>query len=344
MAGRQTIAYPGNISGMVHSYSFTQPLELGALRPTRLEYAQLGRESSERSFAEVQLAVLSSVRRTFFHALRKRAEIEILVENQRLVEELRKRIQVRVDVGEAGRLELIRADAEVTTSRTAVNNARIQYIAALAQLRAAIGSGVDPDMTPSGAIDPPVVLPALDQLRTELIERHPAVRLARSEVRRAEARLALETAMKRPQPSLRAEVDQPPDSPTYRVGIAIPLPIWNKREGPIAEATAMLTQATAQARGRQLVLIAEMESAYGRYQEASQQLASLEQGPLREAEEAVRIAQTAYQLGERGILEVLDAQRVLRTVRQDYLNAQYDRQAALIDLDELRAVDPRRTP
>ncbi|MBL8230166.1 MAG: TolC family protein [Bryobacterales bacterium] len=344
MAGRQTIAAPGNINGMVHSYSLTQPLELGALRPTRLEYAQRGRESSERSLAEIRLAVLSAVRRTFFQALRKRAEIDLLLENLRLVEELRKRIQVRVDVGEAGRLELIRADAEVTTSRTAVNNARLQSIAALAQLRAAIGASVDPDATPSGTLDPEADLPSLDRLRVEVLQRHPSLALGRAEVRRAEARLAMETAMRRPQPALRAEIDQPPDSPTYRVGIAIPLPVWNKREGPIAEASALVTQANALARSRQLLLIAALESAFGRYQEASQQLASLAQGPLREAEEAVRIAQTAYQLGERGILEVLDAQRVLRTVRLDYLNAQYDRQAALIDLDELRAVELRRIP
>jgi cobalt-zinc-cadmium efflux system outer membrane protein len=65
---------------------------------------------------------------------------------------------------------------------------------------------------------------------------------------------------------------------------------------------------------------------------------------LREAEEALRAAEVAYQLGERGILEVLDAQRLLRTVRLNYLNAQFDRQAALVDLDELRGEELRRNP
>jgi cobalt-zinc-cadmium efflux system outer membrane protein len=74
---------------------------------------------------------------------------------------------------------------------------------------------------------------------------------------------------------------------------------------------------------------------------AGQQLAAFEQGLIQEAEEALRAAEAAYRLGERGILEVLDAQRVLRTVRLDLLNAQYDRQAALVDLDEVEAADPR---
>jgi cobalt-zinc-cadmium efflux system outer membrane protein len=54
-------------------------------------------------------------------------------------------------------------------------------------------------------------------------------------------------------------------------------------------------------------------------------------------------AQAAFKFGERSILEVLDAQRVLRAARMDYLNARYDRQQALIDLEQLRAIDSGAT-
>ena len=49
----------------------------------------------------------------------------------------------------------------------------------------------------------------------------------------------------------------------------------------------------------------------------------------------MRVAEAAYRFGERGILEVLDAQRVLRAVRQDLLLARYELQSALIELDVL---------
>jgi len=75
---------------------------------------------------------------------------------------------------------------------------------------------------------------------------------------------------------------------------------------------------------------------------AGQQIASFEQGILRDAQLALQAAETAYQLGERGIIEVLDAQRLLRTVRQDYLNARYEQSSALLDIDQLRAEDLRR--
>jgi cobalt-zinc-cadmium efflux system outer membrane protein len=120
------------------------------------------------------------------------------------------------------------------------------------------------------------------------------------------------------------------------------LPVWYRRDGEIAEATAEVRRASALAQSRELEFLSAIDGAYARYDIASQQLAAFQDGLLREANEAVRAAEAAYRLGERGILEVLDAQRVLRTVRLDYLNAQYDRQAALIDLLELRALDMRR--
>lgn len=342
LAGRQTYRVPENVSGLVTSFSVTQPLDIGPARPARIDFATRTRESSEIARDVTRLSILTAVRRAFYAALRRNDEIKILEESYRLVEEFAKRTHVRVEVGEAGRLEGIRADAELATARAALNSARLQYVTALTQLRGAIGIAMDPSQVPEGQLDPAQLLPPLEEIRGEVMRRHPAMLLAQSEVRRADSRIKLEQAQVRPQPAIRVEMDRPPDTPTYRAGISIPLPFWNRREGLIAEAVAGMRQTQALADARQLELMAAVDSAYGRYQLATQSLAAFEQGLLREAEESVKAAEVAYRLGERGILEVLDAQRVLRTVRLDFLNAQYERQFALIDLDELRAMEPGR--
>lgn len=341
-AGGQDYRVPGNVRGLVTSYTFSQPLELGPLRPARQGLAEQTRRNSELALASIRLAVLSEVRRSYFNALRKNSEIGIVNENLRLVEEFRRRLQVRVDVGEAGRLELYRADAELAVARTAATSARLQYVAALTRLRAAIGAPLDADLSLDGSLEAPVKLPPLEELRKTVIERHPSLALARAEVRRAELRVSYETSLRRPQPSLVVEVDRPPDTPTYRVGVSVPLPFWNRREGPIAESVADVRRAKALEENGKLELLALLGGAYERYELAGEQLRALEQGLLREAEQSLLAAETAYRLGERGILEVLDAQRVLRTVRLDLLNARFDRQAALIDLDELRAIELRK--
>jgi cobalt-zinc-cadmium efflux system outer membrane protein len=95
---------------------------------------------------------------------------------------------------------------------------------------------------------------------------------------------------------------------------------------------------------RTLELVSALERAYEQYQLADQQATSLESGSLRAAVSAVDAAKAAYRFGERGIVEVLDAQRVLQSVRGDLLDAQFARQSALVDLEELGAIAPGVRP
>lgn len=338
VAGRLTAGLGSQPRTGVPLYELRQPLELGALRPSRIAHAERGREVSAQALGEIRLGVLSNVRRTFYQVLRRSGEAELAAENLRLVEDLRNRIQVRVDVGEVGRLELVRADAEVAAARALASSAQLQRITAVAQFRAAVGGGLLPAAEPVGTLETTRVLPPLEQLRDEARARHPAIRRAQAEAAMAQARIDYETALRRPQPTIWSEVDM--SNPSYRLGVVLPLPIFNQRQGPIAEAAAARRQADATVQAREIDVLAALDGAYERYAVAGSQITLFETGLLREAEEALRAADVAYRLGERSVLDVLDAQRLLRTVRLNYLNVQFDRQAALVDLDELRGPAP----
>lgn len=339
MAGRQHARMIGAVPGAAQMYSFAQPLETRAVRETRLRVAEFGRASSEFALAELRIGVRAVVKHSFFHVLRRKGEIEILQENLKLIEDLRRRIKVQVDVGEAAQLELIRADAEVSSARNAARSGQLRLVTALSALRAAVSAPSEASLEPVGALDPPALLPPLTTLRADVLNRYPALAQANSEIQRAEARLKNEVAQKRPQPSIRGEFEQQPDTGLYRVGLSLPLPLWNRRQGPIGEATAALQHAKAAAEWRRIEITAALEGAYGRYEVAGQQVTAFQEGVLKQAEAALQAAEAAYRFGERGIIEVLDAQRVLRSARLDYLNAQHDRQAALVELEQLRAVD-----
>jgi len=335
LAGNQRPRIPGAVAGLNQVYSFAQPIETRAVRDKRLRTAELGRDSSGFTVAESALQVRAAVRQAFYLALRRQEEIALSEGNLKLIEDLRRRIQAQVDAGEAPRLELTRAEAELATARILVQSAKLRLNTALAALRAAVGASLPPEIEPVGSLDPAVTLPSLEVLLAEVMARYPALQQAQAEVRRAGMRLETEKALRTPQPTLRAEYEQQPDVATYRVGLSLPVPVWNKRAGPIGEAAAAVRLARAAAEVRRLELTAALQSAHGRYLLASQQIASFEQGALRLAEAALRAAEAAYRFGERGIIEVLDAQRMLRNTRMDLLNARYDRQSALIDIEQL---------
>lgn len=73
---------------------------------------------------------------------------------------------------------------------------------------------------------------------------------------------------------------------------------------------------------------------YQNYRIALDQLKVFEEGLLKEADEARRIAQFSYQQGESDLLNLLDAQRVERTTLIEYHEAQFELQVALARLEQ----------
>lgn len=332
------------VPGLLQHYSFDQPLDLPSVRQARIEASKRGEESSIHLERETRLQLRAAVKQAFFEVLRREDEVAQARENLRLVEDLLRRVRVQVEVGEAARLELTRAEAETASASTYVRSAQLRLVSAVSVMESLIATDLTDDVD---FIPPPKRTTSnlvLEQLKKEMLERHPALARARAEVQRAGAQLQTQIALRKPAPSLRLEWEHQPDLGFIRFGVSVPLPVWNRREGPIGEAVAMRTQASASAEATRLQMIARLEQAFGLYELASQQIASLERGVLREAEAALSAAEAAFRFGERGIIEVLDAQRVLRSVRADFLNAQYDQQAALIELEQLRAADPGVQP
>ena len=62
-----------------------------------------------------------------------------------------------------------------------------------------------------------------------------------------------------------------------------------------------------------------------------------QKGLLKQAQEALRIAQFSFLQGDASLLEVLDAQRVQQQILFDYTQARFDLSVALIRLERLSA-------
>jgi len=287
---------------------------------------------------------VADVKHAFYTALRRREEINHAQENLQLVQDLRRRVEIEVSVGEKGRLELTRAEAELARAQFTVRSAQIEYNNAIALLRVAIAGPADVSLDPRGTLEGRITLAPMDQLRQNVLAAHPAIAQSNADIQAAQASLERQRLLRIPQPQLFGEFENQPDLRYWRTGINIPIPLWDRRRGQIDEAKAVIGQSNAILDQRRLELISALERAYEQYQLADQQTTSLEAGSLHAAESAVDAAKAAYRFGERGIVEVLDAQRVLQSVRGDLLDAQFARQAALIDLEELGAVTPGVKP
>nr|MBP8267062.1 TolC family protein [Zoogloea sp.] len=310
-------------------------------REARIDAASFGldaRQAERRAFENDLLARLDQ---RYFEVLRRQAELRAAREDHDLAAQIRAKVAVRVQTGEAPRYELIKADTELLNAQKAAESAELRIAQARAGLRALVGMGLPADFQvegvlagqPAGA----AAVPGLDVLRAELLARNPELQRSQAEVRRAERQLELERLRRHPELALKVSGDRDSEVRDTRLGVVVSVPLWDRRQGPVAEAGALLAKSRSERAGQELALLQSLETAYRQYEIARTQVNALENGILREAEAAMKVAEAAYRFGERGILDYLDAQRVFRAARNELIAARYELQLAVIEIERLRA-------
>jgi len=327
----------GGTSGSTGLVGVSQLFELPSLRAARRQVAEAGIASGSAALSFTQLNQNTAVKQAFFDALRRQEEARLAKENYELLLQIRNRVKVKVEVGESPRYELVKAGAEALAAESSAKSAEFRVTQAHDRLRALIGSPLEENFVVAFEALSPASLPELEQLRIDLSASQPLLKVTAAERQRAQAKLEQERAARLPQPTFKVLSERDPDMSMWRIGVALPLPLWNRREGQIGEAMAAVERAEAEAQQVNISLLAQLDQAYSQYQIAKRQVQTFESGLMSEAENAMKVAEAAYNFGERGILDYLDAQRVLRNTRLDFLNARYELQAALIEIERLRA-------
>ncbi|MEQ6341867.1 MAG: TolC family protein [Gammaproteobacteria bacterium] len=326
-------------SGQNKIIGLSQPIEYPSVRETRIRGAEAGITATEAGFQSARINFLAQIKNSFYDILRRQDELQVAQENFNLLGQVRDRVKLRVNIGESPRYELVKAEAELLGAAKNLESAALRVDQAKDSLRNLIGPVLPEDFEVTGSLQAGQPVPSLDTLRQELMVRSPDVAQSRAREEQARARLELERRLRMPQITVKGIVEDDPDLRNWRIGVSLPLPLWNRREGQIAEAAASLRQTQSLLGQQRLTLLREMEATYSNYLIANQQVAAFEGGLLKEAESAVKVAEAAYRFGERGILDYLDALRVFRAVRQDFLAARYELQTALIQIERLRATD-----
>lgn len=330
---------PGGPDGSAQTLAIAQPLDYPAVRAARAGIAEAGVEGAQALERVLRRGLHARVRAAFFQVLQREEQLRIAEEDLTNLQQIRDRIGLRVDLGESPRLDLIRADTELLNARRARDAARMRVDQASAALLNLVGAPADSPVQVSGGLPSLPPIPPLSDIRERALRLNPELAQLEAERRRAVARVDLEQRLRTPQVSLRAGFDQEPDQSRWRVGVSVPLPLLNRREGQIREAVAEAAFSQAQFDVRRQALLAELDQAYTGFALARQQVQAFEGGLLRQAQQSLRVAEAAYRFGERGIIEYLDAQRTLRLVRQDYANALFEARYALIELERLIGTD-----
>ena len=333
--GRNQARLAGTASGNVQGWGVSQLIENPSARQARIDAAQAAATGSALGIGQTRNALVSDTRLLAADYLLRRAEANVGSEDLALLEQVRERVRLRVASGESARYELIKADAEVIQARERVQTATLQAEQVLVSLNRMAGGQLPARWSLTGAL--PTEAPALayDDLLQQALRFNPELQVLQTEVSRAQAQADGARASRWPGVELRLGQTREPDVRQSTLGVGVQIPLFDRRTAAIDEAASEVIRAQGRLEGRQATLPQELRLAWQALDLAALRVRSLGEGVVREAESALRVAQAAYQFGERGILEVLDAQRVLRATRVELLRARHQLQTALIELDTL---------
>jgi len=326
-----------NIDGTLKTISVTQDLDMPWHRIPRVDAATANLGAAQANEAAFKSDMVAKLRVRYFELIRRLAEERASKEDSKLMEGIRSRIALRVETGEAARFELFKADAELLNTQKLAQSAgsRIKY--ARAGLRALVGAQLPEQFSihDFGVELPPP--PPIEKLRDHILQNNPELTRARAERQQLDSKLNQEKAFRFPKIALRADQDLDSEYKHKRIGVALTLPLWDWRSGPIGEASARLSQSVNELAYQEFSLLQSLEAAYQQYEIAQSQMFALESGIVRQAANAVRVVEIAYKAGEKGFLEVLDAQRVFRSARNELIVARFDLASAWTEIERLRA-------
>jgi outer membrane protein, heavy metal efflux system len=319
-----------------------QPIELGGKRGARVALAQ-----EELGLARTELALRRQALPTrplttdaidaYYAILAAQERSRLALATVELAARSTGVAGGRVAAGKVSPIEAARARLAQAEAKADGERAGAELAIARANLAALVGAAAAG--RPLAAADA-AALPEAEPL--EALLRRGADDAA--EVRRARGRAAVQQAQANVEraariPDLTLSVGTQRDDQVGRrqavVGLAVPLPLFDRNTGRLAAAVERGARAEAELDAARLAAATEARAAHARYVQARSEAQLLERDVVPEARTVYELTLTGFEYGKFGFIDVLDAQRTWFQVRSRSWQAMRDAWRAWAELERL---------
>lgn len=324
------------------SLTATQPIELGGKRGRRIALAEAVMRTGEAELARTQAEVRAQVRKAYYSLAAAQARLAIAVDLEGIARRARDVAKERYDAGAVPRLEVVQADLNLDQAANEATSVAGERDASRTELNALIGR--DPH-TPTRVVEDlaEVTLPAAEAAASAAMAGNAELAVLDRQLAEAVARAALARAQQVPDPTIEGAVTH--DSPgefvwgwRYAVGVAVPVFTRHRAAVRVEEATI------AQLKAQREALVQRLEGAVGaalaRANTQRQQYLRYRDQILPRSREVESMAEDSYRAGQTNLVALLQALQAAREARAKAVQAAYDYQVALAELQRAAAVGP----
>jgi cobalt-zinc-cadmium efflux system outer membrane protein len=337
----------GGAEALETSIYLSQPFELGGKRSRRLKVASLATELARVDSESLRLDLEAQVKTAFIDALAAQEKVTLQEELVALSEETLNTVAGRVEAGKVSPVEESQARLEVTKNQIELRKARAEKRAARASLAGLWGAAGTEMPSVAGQLGGRLeALPPISTLEelTAAIRGNPDLKRWNTEIAHSEATRELNRADGIPDLSLTGGVRSVDsgENNTFIIGLSMPIPLFNRNQGAVAEATAAIARTRAQRRAAERDLRAELARVHQETFAAREEAQALINTLLPGAEQIYQAIREGYQWGKFDYLVLLDAQRTLLETRERLVQARATALLASVTLERLTANSTNR--
>jgi cobalt-zinc-cadmium efflux system outer membrane protein len=300
-----------------------QELEIAGQRGGRIASAEAELLATRARHLRTKRLVAARVHIAFVDALEARELLAVARRDVEIVEGLHHLAQRRLDRGAATQLDVNVAAAELGRAEARLFAVEADHDVARALLAEAVGLG--PSVAPVAAGELREDLgsaPSLEELMQTAREHRADLQSLRDLERAGRARHELARLEAWPNLTLRAFLGQEDGSTTIvGGGLAIPIPLFDRNQGRIAETAASIARAQAELNTGELSVAREIVVAHARYRAGVTTALRLRQRVLATLEQNLDLLQRAFDAGKLTWPEVL-------VIRRAFVDAQRELTAA----------------
>jgi cobalt-zinc-cadmium efflux system outer membrane protein len=331
---------PGVPSPYLFSLDLEFPIETAGKRGHRVRSATESGQAARFDLAGQAWIVRSGVRAALLEYVLAERKYALLGAEEKLRTTQANLLQQRLTAGEIARSELDSAQIALSQSHLERVAAEDEIDQARGKLAASIGvpvSAMEGMQFSWSDLEAP---PSEDSLTPEQIKRDAA--LNRMDVQQvlahyaaSEADLQLEIAKQYPDVQIGPGYTYEEKQNYFTLGLSVTLPIFNRNQGPIAEAEAKRKEAADAFIETQSKVIAQSEQALAAYTAASRELSESERSLQRTVQtQRERMVQQAARVGEEDQIVVTSVEIDGNALDQSRLEAIGRAQAALGELED----------
>lgn len=338
-----------NPAGATYMFMVQQDLPGRGKRALRERLASTEVTVSEAAAAVRARDVVGAVKRTYSELFTARKAIEISRETVDLLRQIADATQLRYAAGRAPQQDVLKAVLEISRLHEEQVMLRERERMAEARLNTLLGRD---SSSAIGALSEPVEdlrLPPLADLQRLAVEDQPELSMARGEIARAEAALAIARSERKPDFVVRGGYMLMPGDAgafTASIGITWPNAPWSRKRIDLASRQAELDVDAAKARyqAAETAVRLMVQEAYVRVQAAAERAALLRTSLVPQSTQALALARVGYQADRGDFLDIIDNQRMLAEARLGYYRALADLEQARADLSRAVGTPIRVAP